>query len=454
MQLLTDLRSIIKDDTRVTANETVINNHGQDLTYHQPSNPDLVVFPKTMEEVQQVVVYAHKNNIPVVPYGAGSSLEGHAIPIKGGISLDFTEMNKIVEVRPDDFIVKVEPGVTRRQLNKHLKRYGLFFPVDPGADASMGGMAATNASGTNTVKYGAMRQNVLGLEVVLADGKIIRTGGMSFKTSAGYDLKDLFVGSEGTLGVFTEITLKLTGIPEVIQAGKAVFKTVEEASQAAENILKAGIRVARMELVDEKTIEAVNKFSDTDYIESPSLFLEFDGSKAAVEEDIRFTKEIIDEAGCVTFQFETDEKARNLLWHARHEAALSVVNLVPGKRLTSSDVCVPISELSQAISDTRRLVDTYHFQAAAVFGHVGDGNFHVLIGIDPNDAEEVAAYKDLNRKIVAYALERGGTCTGEHGIGMGKREFLRMEHGAAVDVMGSIKRALDPENILNPGKIF
>lgn len=454
MTTLEDLRSIIKDDTRATTNETVIENHSKDLTYHQPSRPDFVVFPKTREEVQEVVIYAHDHQLPVVPFGVGSSLEGHAIPIKGGISLDFTEMNEIVDIRPDDFIVKVQPGVTRRQLNKFLKRHGLFFPVDPGADASIGGMSATNASGTNTVKYGAMRQNVLGLEAVLADGKVIRTGGMSFKTSAGYDLKDLFVGSEGTLGVFTEITLKLTGIPEVIQAGKAIFKTLEDAGTAAETILKAGIPVARMELVDEQTIEAVNHYSQTDYTVAPSLFLEFDGSKQAVEEDSRFAKELVDTAGCVSFQFESDEKARNQLWHARHEAATSVVNSVPGKRMTSTDVCVPISELSKAISETRRLVDTYHFQAAAVLGHVGDGNFHVVIGVNPDDVDEVAAYKDLNRKVVTYALGKGGTCSGEHGIGLGKKEYLRMEHGYAVDVMKLIKQALDPNNLLNPGKIF
>lgn len=451
---LQDLQNLLTNPERATINETVLFNHSRDLTYHQPVSPDAVIFPVSADEVRKIMAYASQKSIAVTAYGAGSSLEGHTIPVHRGITLDFSEMNRIIEIRPDDFIARVEPGVTRQQLNHALKRHGLFFPVDPGADATLGGMAATNASGTSTVKYGAMRQNVLGLKAVLADGRLIHTGSMTFKTSAGYDLKDLFVGSEGTLGAITELTLKLTGIPETIKAGKAVFSSIEAAGEAALYILKAGIHPARIELVDRQTVVAVNLNSGTHYTEAPSLFLEFSGNETTVNEDIRFSKEMLEMAGCRSFEFAADEKERNQLWHARHEAGLAVVQLMPGKRKASTDVCVPISELTACLSEARRLVEQSRFKLAAIFGHVGDGNFHVAFGVDPNDEQEIKAYKDLNRRIVAFALERGGTCTGEHGVGLGKKEYALMEHGEAIDVMRAIKKALDPLNLLNPGKIF
>ncbi len=439
---------------RVTINATILQNHGQDLTYHSSHDPDVVVFPSTKEDVSEVMKIAAKYQSPVTAYGAGSSIEGHTIPVTGGVVIDFSEMNHIIEIRPDDFIVKVEPGVTRKQLNKALKAHGLFFPVDPGADASIGGMTATNASGTNTVKYGGMKANVLGIEAVLATGEIMTTGGTSFKTSAGYDLKNLLIGSEGTLGLITEITLKLTGIPEVIHAAKATFPTLRKAGEGAAAMLKSGIPIARMELVDEETILAVNQYNETNYKIAPSLFLEFDGSEASVLADRTFAEDVLKGAGALTYKVEKDEKERQKLWHARHEAALSVTNLLPGKRLTSTDVCVPISELANALTATREMINSYTFKVAAVLGHVGDGNFHVVIGVDPENREEVNDFKALNKQIVELALSKGGTCSGEHGIGIGKKDYLLKEHPSSVPVMKQIKSALDPMNLLNPGKIF
>ncbi|WP_085524599.1 FAD-binding oxidoreductase [Tuberibacillus sp. Marseille-P3662] len=448
------LKSLLGGADQVKTGPSAIDEHGRDMTYHPLAEPEAVVFPQSTEDVAEVVKWAVGTATPIVPYGVGSSLEGHILPVEGGISVDFAEMNQVIDIRPDDFMVKVQPGVTRHQLNQSLKRYGLFFPVDPGADASLGGMAATNASGTNTVCYGGMRQNTLALKVVMADGRVIDVGSEALKTSAGYDLKDLIIGSEGTLGVITELTLKLTGIPEVTKAGKAVFSSVRDAGAAAENILKAGLPVSRMELVDEYTVAAVNEHSQTDYPEAPSLFLEFAGGEQAVNEQIDFAQDIMQSENLVSMQFEADEQARNELWRARHEAALAVVGLTPGKMLTSTDVAVPISELTEAIVTTRQLLDQHHYTQAALFGHVGDGNFHVVIGVDRDNLDEVAAYKEVNHQIVDYALSKGGTSTGEHGVGIGKREYLLKEHGQGVDVMKTIKQALDPKHLLNPGKIF
>ncbi|WP_102348170.1 FAD-binding oxidoreductase [Bacillus sp. Marseille-P3661] len=452
-KLVEDLLTIIPDTKRVTTNETILEHHSKGITYHEPHLPDVVVFPENKEEVQQIVQYAHENEVPIVPFGVGSCMEGQVIPVNGGISIDFIQMNNIIEVRPDDFIVKVQPGVTRQQLNKHLKKYGLFFPVDPGADATIGGMAATNASGTNAVKYGIMRDNVLGLEVVLADGKVIKTGGTYFKSSAGYDLTGLMVGSEGTLGVFTEITLRLYGIPEVIMAAKANFPSIEAAGKAAESILKSGIPVSRMELVDEKTIEAVNEYKQTNYKIAPTLFFEFVGSQGAVNDDVELAKEVTAMEGCVSFEFETDSIARAQLWEARHDAAFAIVDRKKGKLLISTDVCVPISELTNAIVDTRRAVEKYGIYAA-ILGHVGDGNYHAACAVDPNDPDEMKRMKLMNEEIIEFALAHGGTCTGEHGIGVGKIQFLKQQHGYGVEVMKMIKSTLDPKGILNPGKIF
>ncbi|HYK74285.1 MAG TPA: FAD-linked oxidase C-terminal domain-containing protein, partial [Pseudoneobacillus sp.] len=394
-----------------------------------------------------------ENDIPVIAFGRGSSLEGHVIPYKGGISLDTSLMNTILEVRPKDFLVKVQPGVTRTQLNKELKKYGLFFSVDPGADATLGGMAATNASGTTSVRYGVMRDQVRDLEVVLANGEIIHTGGLAAKSSSGYNLNGLFVGSEGTLGIFTEITVKVYGIPEATMAARASFLTTNDAVQAVVGILSAGIPIARVELVDAHSMKQVNKHSGTSYEELATLFLEFHGNSSGLNQDIEFSKEIVSDAGCQNFEFETDSKAVNQLWEARHNLAYAYIHGAPGKKLMVTDVSVPIDELAGAIDDTRLAIEKAGIEGG-ILGHVGDGNFHVLFMIDLNDQDEIAMASKLNSHIVEYAIERGGTCTGEHGVGIGKRKYQHREHGKALDTMKTIKFALDPKGILNPGKIF
>jgi len=438
---------------RVTTNPTVLEHHSHDESYHTPRLPDVVVFPLNAEEVSKIMQFANEKRIAVTPFGMGSSLEGHVIPYNGGISMDFSLMNQVLEVRPQDFLVRVQPGVTRMQLNKELKKHGLFFSVDPGADATVGGMAATNASGTTSVRYGVMRDNVRDLEVVLADGRIIRTGSMTAKSSSGYHLTGLFVGSEGTLGAFTELTLRVYGIPEATMAARASFPTVQDAVNTVVDILSAGIPVARIELVDERSIRQVNLFKETDYPESPTLFIEFHGSEQSLQHDIEFAQGIAGEHGCTQFLFETDSKARAALWDARHNMAYAFVHKSPGKKMMVTDVCVPFSELAGAIVDAREAIDRSGLDGA-ILGHVGDGNYHVILMIDLNDKEEVARADKLNAHLVEYALQRGGTCTGEHGVGIGKMKYQRREHRAAFDVMQSFKQVLDPNGILNPGKIF
>jgi D-lactate dehydrogenase (cytochrome) len=396
---------------------------------------------------------ANEYRIPVVPFGAGSSLEGHIIPARGGISLDMTQMNRILDIRPQDFLVRVEAGATRSQLNRQLKPHGLFFPVDPGADATLGGMAATNASGTNAVRYGVMRQQVLGLEVVLADGRIIQTGGLAVKSSAGYHLTGLFVGSEGTLGVITELTLRLYGIPEAVVAARAVFPDEASAGAAAVEMIAAGIAVGKVELVDGHTVAAVNAYKGTNYEVAPTLFLEFSGQRQTVLHDVEAARQLAMEHGCRTFQQETDPKEMAVLWEARHHAGLAIAASAPGKKLMATDVCVPISLLPEAIRYTRRLIDAYGMNGA-IFGHVGDGNFHAAFVMDPHDPKDVERAEEVNGHIVQFALEKGGTCTGEHGVGLGKIKYMTAERGESVDVMKAIKRALDPNNILNPGKVL
>ena len=447
------LLNIIQDADRISRNGTILEQHSKGMTYHAPQNPELVVYPESKEEVSQILTYANERNIPVTPFGVGSSLEGHIIPAKGGITLNFSLMNKVVEVRPDDFLVKVQPGVTRSQLNKELKKYGLFFPVDPGADATIGGMVSTNASGTNSVKYGTMKDQVLGLEVVLADGRVMRTGGMAVKSSAGYNLTSLLIGSEGTLGIFTEITLRLRGIPEVTVAARALFSSIDEAGTAAAAMLKSGLDLGKIELVDQATIRAVNAHKNTDYQEVPTLFIEMSGSEPTVKNDMELAQEIALEEGCQLFEFESDSLARAKLWEARHHVAFAIQAANPGKGLLSTDVCVPISELPNAIKETRKLIEL-HGVEAAIFGHVGDGNYHAVLSIDENNPEHVKKIEEINQRIVSYALAKGGTCTGEHGIGLGKKQFLRLEHGEAVDLMKEIKLTFDPKGILNTEKIF
>ncbi|WP_163528920.1 FAD-binding oxidoreductase [Halobacillus ihumii] len=449
--LYEELRAFLQDH-QVSTNETQIEQHSHDESYHKPSAPDLVVFPESTDEVSAVVKVANAYQTPIIPYGLGTSLEGHVIPYDRGITIDFSQMNKVLEVREKDFLVKVQPGVTRSQLNKELKKYGLFFSVDPGADATLGGMAATNASGTTSVKYGVMRDQVRDAEVVLADGEIIHTGSLAQKSSSGYNLNSLFVGSEGTLGCITELTLKVYGIPEHIVAARASFPSVNNAVEAVVSILQAGVPIARVELVDEPSMKQVNLFSETNYKEQPALFLEFHGNEAGLNYDVEFTKEIVADHQCEEILFEKDNAARNRLWEARHNLAYAYVHGNPGKKLMVTDVCVPISELAGAIEHAREKVNELELNGG-ITGHVGDGNYHILLMMDMDDPNEVKKAEQLNEQIVDYALQRGGTCTGEHGVGIGKMKYQQREHGEALRVMEKIKAALDEKEILNPHKL-
>lgn len=452
MSVIEELQKLLPSE-RVTTNENVLAQHSTDESYHTPKDPDVVVFPESADEVSKIMKLASKHQTTVIPYGLGTSLEGNVIPYSGGVMLDFSLMNKVLEIKADDFLVKVQPGVTRTQLEKELKKYGLFFSVDPGADATLGGMAATNASGTTSVKYGIMRDNVRDMEVVLADGTIIHTGSLAQKSSSGYHLNGLFVGSEGTLGCITELTLKVQGIPEHTMAGRASFATVDEAVNAVISTLQAGIPLARVELVDEASMIQINKFSETDYKEVPTLFLEFHGNEAGLKQDVDFTKEILYDHGCKELAFESDTAARNKLWEARHNAAYAYLHGNPGKKQMVTDVCLPISELAGAIKDAREAVESSGLTGGIV-GHVGDGNYHILLMVDVDNPADIERANQVNERIVNYALKRGGTCTGEHGVGVGKQKYQQQEHGEALQVMEKIKKALDPDNILNTGKVI
>lgn len=452
MPVLEQLKAAL-EPSRVSTNPSVLEQHSKDESYHEPALPDVVVFPKTTEEVKKIVGIANEHRIPVTAFGIGSSLEGHVIPYEGGISVDFSQMNGILEVNPHNFTVRVQPGVTRNQLNEHLKKYGLFFPVDPGADATIGGMTATNASGTTSVKYGVMRDQVRDLEVVLPNGEIIHTGSEVVKSSSGYHLTGLFVGSEGTLGLFTEITLKVHGIPEAILAARATFDSVKQAVQAVVGIISAGIPIARVELVDEASIAQVNKIKQTDYEIAPTLFLELHGNEAGLNEDVKFLEEILANEGVNEIIFEKDALARNRLWEARHYMAYAYIHGNPGKKMMVTDVCLPFDELAEAIIAARKKLDETGL-VGGIVGHVGDGNYHVIIMIDLDDPDEVKRAEHFNEFVVEYALKRGGTCTGEHGVGVGKLKYQKAEHGAAYELMKKIKRALDPHNLFNPGKLI
>jgi D-lactate dehydrogenase (cytochrome) len=453
MDLLAGLGTVLPEDRIVSDGDDLERHGGGVFTYHAPIPPDAVVYPESREEVVGVVRFANEHGVPIVPFGQGSSLEAHTLPVRGGISLDLGRMNRILEVRPDDFIARVQPGVTHGALNAALAEYGLLFPVDPGWDASLGGMAGTNASGTNAVKYGVMRDQVLGLEVVLGEGTVMRTGGMAMKSSAGYNLTGLFVGSEGTLGVFTELILRLYPLPERTVAARAVFPDIEAAGRAAVAVIRTGMRIGRVELVDARTVGAVNSYKDTDYPVAPTLFLEFSGSEASVESDVEVAREISNSEGCASFDFEADEAAREKLWEARHDAALAIRDLYPGKGMMGTDVCVPISDLPGALRHARDTIASRGIDGA-ILGHVGDGNYHAVFPVDTDDRADRERAEDVNAEIVDYALERGGTCTGEHGIGMGKTGHLQKEHGDSLPFMREIKRIADPGGIMNPGKIF
>ena len=449
MAVIADLRAgllrLVPDESRVSQVESVLDQHAGDLSYHEPHRPDVVVFAESTDEVSDVLAYANDAGVAVVPFGAGTSLEGHVIPLRGGISLDLTRMNRIVAIRPDDLTATVQAGVTRSQLEAAAGPHGLWLPVDPGADATLGGMAATNASGTTTVRYGGMRAHVLALEVVLADGSVIRTGTRAVKTSAGYNLTELFVGSEGTLGVITELTLRLRPIPDRIVVARAAFPSVEAACSAAAAIIGAGVLVTRCELLDATTIAALNAFKGTTFPESPYLFVEVSG-------DIDEVRDLLADEGASAFESETDPTARSRMWDARHNALHASLALSPGSKAMTTDVAVPLSELASAIEHARDLLDASGLRGGIV-GHVGDGNFHLAFLLDPEDGESVARAVALNTALVEDALARGGTCTGEHGIGYGKLAYLTQEHGDLVPLYRGIKQLFDPAGILNPGKV-
>ena len=450
--LMGDLHALLGD--RCTANATQIEHHSHGESWHAPAAPDIVVFAISTDEVSAIVAAAARHGAPVVPFGAGSSLEGHVNAVAGGVSLDLSRMNRVLRVSADDLDATVEAGVTHRQLNKALANTGLLFPVDPGADATLGGMAATRASGTTAVRYGTMRETVLGLTVVLPDGQVIRTGGRARKSAAGYDLTRLFVGSEGTLGVITEVTVRLQGQPEAVAAAVCAFETMEGAVQTVITTIQLAIPVARIELLDEVQIDAVNRYSNLSYALKPTLWFEFHGtSAAAVTEHANTVQEIAAEHGGSGFHWSTTTEDRGRLWQARHNTLFAALALRPGCKAWVTDVCVPISRLAACILETRADVQATGLTAPLV-GHVGDGNFHLNIIVDPDNGAEMAQVKAFNERLVRRALALGGTCTGEHGIGLGKIAYLEEEHGDAVAVMKAIKRALDPDNRMNPGKMF
>jgi D-lactate dehydrogenase (cytochrome) len=438
---------------RATIARGVLDDHGRSEAYHASTPPDVVVFPQTTREVAEIVKLCAGLGMPMVPFGAGTSLEGNAAAVAGGLCFDFSRMNKILRVHDKDMDVVVQPGITRKQLNAQLRDTGLFFPIDPGADASIGGMASTRASGTMAVRYGTMKDNVMALEVVLADGRIIRTAQRARKSSAGYDLTRLFVGSEGTLGIITEITLKLHPWPQAMSAAVCSFNTLHDAVETAIEIIQSGIPVARVELLDEVMMRGINGYAKLGYREAPTLFFEFHGTDAGVAEQAEFAQAIAAEHGGLGFEWARAAEQRTRLWHARDNTLYAGLSLKPGARAMITDVCVPISRLAECLVETRRDVDANNL-IAPVVGHVGDGNFHMLILIDPGNTEEIARAKALHARMVARAIAMDGTCTGEHGIGVGKIGFLQDELGEAVDVMRSIKAALDPNGLMNPGKIF
>ena len=429
--------------------------HGRDESaYTTVPPPAAVVFAQSTEDVAFTVRHAAEHHVPIIPFGVGSSLEGHLLAVQGGISIDLGRMNKVLTVNPEDLTVTVQPGVTRKQLNEEIKSTGLFFPIDPGADASIGGMSATRASGTNAVRYGTMRENVLGLEVVTASGDVIRTGTRARKSSAGYDLTRLMVGSEGTLGVITEVTLKLFPLPEAVSAATCSFPSIEAAVHTTIQIIQMGIPIARVELIDQHAVRMVNAYSKINLPVQPMLLMEFHGSPASVKEQAETVQDIAAELGGQAFEWATTPEERTRLWTARHNTYFAAIQSRPGCRAISTDTCVPISRLADCLLDSIAEVEASGIPYFLV-GHVGDGNFHFGYLIDPDSAHERATAETLNNQLVARALALDGTCTGEHGIGLHKMDFLVSETGiGAVSMMRAIKQALDPKNIMNPGKIF
>jgi D-lactate dehydrogenase (cytochrome) len=438
---------------RATVARSVLEQHGQSEAYHRVLPPDVVVFPETTQEVVEIVRLCASLRVPIIPFGAGTSLEGNTAAVAGGVCFDFVRMNRVLAIHASDMDVVVQPGITRKQLNAELRGTGLFFPIDPGADASIGGMTSTRASGTMAVRYGTMKDNVMALEVVLADGRVIRTGKRARKSSAGYDLTRLLVGAEGTLGVITEVTLKLHPLPQAMSAAVCSFDTLQNAVDTAIAVIQSAIPVARIELVDDIMMRGINSHSKLGYREAPTLFFEFHGSETGVAEQAETAETIAADHGGRGFEWAKAAEQRSRLWHARDNTLYAGLGLRPGARATITDVCVPVSRLAECLTETRKDADASGL-VAPIVGHVGDGNFHMLILIDPANPDDVVRAKALHARMVARAIAMEGTCTGEHGIGLGKIGFLVDELGDAVDVMRSIKRALDPQGLMNPGKIF
>jgi D-lactate dehydrogenase (cytochrome) len=426
--------------------------HGKDASYHPCVPPDAVAFAQSTEEVSEIVKICAQHKVPLIPFGSGTGLEGNVVALRGGVSLDLSQMNRILQVSKGDLDATVQAGVTHEQLNEYLRETGLFFSVDPGANATIGGMAATRASGTNSVRYGTMRENVLSLKVVLPDGRVIRTARRARKSAAGYDLTRLFVGSEGTLGVITELTVRLYGVP-AISSAVCSFPSVEAAVNVVIKTIQAGAPVARIELADAVTMDAINRYSKLTLPVVPTLWLEFHGTEASVAEQAKMVQMIASEHGGTDFSWTTNPEDRLKLWRARHDVVYAVKALRDGAQLWTTDVCVPISRLAECITETQKDLAT-SFLPAPIVGHAGDGNFHVGFVLNPNDPIEMAEAERLNERLVHRALSLDGTCTGEHGIGCGKLDFLIAEHGEAVSVMRAIKKAIDPDNIMNPGKIL
>jgi D-lactate dehydrogenase (cytochrome) len=447
-----ELKRLLGD--RLSTTDTVREHHSHGESWHAPAAPDAVAFPTTTDEVAMIVRACAGAGVPVIAFGMGSSLEGHVNAVDGGVSIDLTRMTRVLRLSAEDLDVTVEAGLTHRALNEHLKNTGLFFPVDPGADATLGGMTATRASGTTAVRYGTMRENVLGLTVVLADGRVIRTGGRARKSSSGYDLTRLFVGSEGTLGVITDITLRLFGRPEAVSAAVCSFKSMEGAANAVITTIQLGVPVARLEIIDEQQLDLVNRYSKTAYPLAPTLFFEFHGiSQASVDEQARAVQDIAAEHGALEFRWASTPEERATLWQARHNVLYATTASRPGAKPWTTDICVPISRLAECIVETQDDLRRAKIVGPLV-GHAGDGNFHLIFMVNTDDAAEMTAIKAANARLVERALRFGGTCTGEHGVGLGKLQYLAQEHGDSLETMRTIKRALDPHNLMNPGKLI
>ena len=451
-QIISDqLRKLLGD--RITASESVLQEHGTGFSYHRSMPPDFVVYPISTEEIAAIVDICARHEVPLIPFGSGTSVEGHVLALRGGVCVDLRQMNQVLDLNFDDMSATIQAGVTRNQLDANLEGTGFFFPIGPGVNATIGGMAATRASGTNAVRYGTMKDNVLSLTVVLPNGQIIRTSGKAKKSSAGYNLTQLFIGSEGTLGIIAELTIKLHSAPEISKAAVCSFPSIKAAVNTAIKIIQKGVPIARVEFIDSLMMKAINQYSHVHYREEPTLFLEFNGSHQTVEEQIRKVEKIAHEFGAAGFDWEKDELSRKKMWSIRTDAAPAAAALIPGSHLMSTDVCVPISRLASCMMETKEDVEKSGL-IAPMLGHVGDGNFHLAIPIPPNDKEALDNAKALNERLVRRALAMDGTCTGEHGIGVGKLSFMRLEHGDSLDLMRAIKLAIDPDNIMNPGKLL